>query len=133
MAYSYETALEHGKFHRRFKGSFTPNGAAVSSAAGATRGTGFAPSWVATGVYRVTLEEPFARLVAAKATFQAETAFATQYSVTIGDVNVANRTVDLILWTGGAKADVAASGVLRRVNFELTVAVHDGPGSGATA
>lgn len=137
MAYAYETCREHGKFHVRVKGSFALAGAAISTSSGAVRGTGFAASYVSTGVYRVTLEEPFTRLISATANYQGATADTAPTAVTIGDVNEANRTVDLVVWVEGAgtlaKANVAASGVLRRLNFELIVATDDMQGTGAQA
>ncbi len=137
MPFNYESSLEHGKYGRRFRGSFAPAGAAISTAAGAVRGTGFTPSWVATGVYRITLDEPFVRLLSANLTYQGNTADTSPTYLVIGDVNVSNRTVDIVVFVDAgqpaAKADIAASGVLRRINFELIVAVEDIPGAGASA
>ena len=139
----YDISYELGKMHKRFKGSFTPSGAAVSTAAGATRGVGFVPSYVSTGVYRVTLVDelgnalPFLRLIEANATFQAETAYTTPTQVMVGDVNPAAGTIDIVVWAESAgtqaKANVTASGVLRRLNFEAIVAFDDIPGVGASA
>lgn len=145
MSMRYDESLEAGgAFHRRFKGSFTPSGAGVSSASGANRGTNFSASHTGTtGVYRITLKNdlgdtlPFLRLISGKPTFQSESSYTVPTHVTIGDVSEANGTIDLIVWAESAgtqaKANVTASGVLRRINFDFTVAIEDMPGAGASA
>lgn len=144
MTIRSEQSREAGKHTIRFKGSFTPSGAGVSSASGATRGTNFTPSHSGTtGIYRITITDdlgntlPFTRLVSGTATFQSENAYATPTRVVLGAVSESAGTIDFIVWaeTAGtqAKADVTASGVLRRINFDLDLAFDDGPGSGASA
>lgn len=138
MGEPYFPAQETGNHHRRIAGSFAPSGAGISSAAGAVRGTGFTPSHSGTtGIYRLTLADPFKQLIAGKASYQGLNADTAPINCQLGTVDPANRTVDIVVWTEAtgtqAKADVTASGVARRINFELIVAVNDSLGSGATA
>lgn len=144
MTHRYEQALEVGKFHRHFNGSFTPSGAGVSSASGANRGVGFTPSHTGTtGVYRLSLLDAlgsalaFTRLISCALTFQSENAYTTPTHCVVGAVNEANGTIDVLVWAESAGtqalANVTASGVLRRINFAITVAVDDVPGGGASA
>lgn len=133
-----------GHKHFRFEGSFTPSGAGVSSASGANRGKNFTPSHSGTtGIYRITLKDdlgdtlPFVRLIKADVTFQSENAFTTPTFCQVGAVNESAGTIDIIVWSEAAgtlaKANVTASGVLRRINFDATVALEDIPGDGASA
>lgn len=133
-----------GRYATRFEGSFTPSGAGVSSASGATRGRNFTPSHSGTtGIYRISLlndlgeAQPFVRLVKANVNFQSENAYTTPTHCHIGAVNEANGTIDIIVWAESAgtlaKANVTASGVLRRINFDVTVALEDMPGDGVSA
>jgi hypothetical protein len=137
LSQPFQNALEHGQHHRRFKGSFAPSGAGISTAAGAVRGTGFTASYNgATGQYRVQLEIPFKQLVAGKLTYQGLTADTTISELVLGDVNgaaVGGGTIDINAFTSGSKANITASGVARRINFEFVVAVNDSIGTGATA
>lgn len=133
-----------GKMHWRFVGSFTPSGAGVSTASGANRGRNFTPSHTGTtGIYRITLLDdlgatlPFVRLIAANFTFQSENAYTTPTFVSGGAVSETGGTLDIIVWAESAgtlaKANVTASGVLRRINFDVIVAMDDIPGDGASA
>ncbi len=122
-----------GNFHSRISGSFTPSGAAVSSAAGATRGVDFTPSYVTTGVYRITLADNFKRIVSATFGYQGLTADSDDITIRLGDVNEANKTIDIIVLAAGAKANVTASGVLRRIYFDLELSQSDALGSGTVA
>lgn len=135
MAHNYEIAYEHGKYGRRFRGSFTPSGTGVdTSTTGATRGTGFTPSYSGTvGIYRITLDEPFVSVVAALATVQTENSMATNYTCTIGTIDITNKTIDFQIHNAAtnALANITASGILRRINFEVVVALDDVTGSGA--
>jgi hypothetical protein len=134
MAQSYETSKELGKGHVRIKGAFTPNGAAVSTASGATTGVGFTPSYVSTGIYRLTLDDAFLGLVSAPSLVYQQISSGTDLvHVQIGDVSVANKTIDIITYVAAAKANITASGILRRIHFELHLALVDVPGSGIVA
>lgn len=143
MSQQYDRSLEVGKGHKHYHGSFCPSGAAVSTASGANRGAGFSPSYVSTGVYRVTLLDafgtafPFLKLISARAQYQQITADTSPTFCAVGDVNEANGTVDIVVWVEAAgtaaKTNITASGVLRRINFEIVVAYDDIPGAGASA
>lgn len=135
MAHNYEIAYEHGKYGRRIRGSFTPSGAGVdTSTTGATRGTGFTPSYSGTvGIYRITLDEPFVSAVAVLGNVQTENSMGTNYTCTPGTVDATNKTIDFQVHNAStnALANITASGILRRINFEVVVAIDDVPGSGA--
>ena len=137
MAYAWEPSFEHGKDGRRIRGSFTPSGAGLSVATGAIRGTGFSVAYVSTGLFRLTLDENFMQLIEGQCSYQGATADTSPVTVTLGDVVVANRTVDIQVWveTAGslAKADITASGIARRINFDLTVGINDYVGTGSQA
>jgi hypothetical protein len=144
IRYEMGTPAAGGKAYRRFRGSFTPSGAGVSSASGANRGTNFTPSHSGTtGIYRVTLTNdlgetlPFLRLVKAIVSYQQLNADTAPTFAVVGTVVEASGTVDIIVWAEGAgtlaKANVTASGVARRINFDFEIAIDDIPGDGASA
>lgn len=137
LSQPYSPPLEHGLHHRRFVGSFAPSGAGISTAAGALRGTGFTAKYNgATGKYQVQLEVPFAKLVGGNVSYQGLTADTAASQLAIGDVNGAatgGGTIDINVFTSGSLANITASGVARRINFEFIVAVNDALGTGASA
>lgn len=110
-------------------GSFIPNGSGVPATTG-YRGRGFTATWVSTGVYRITLDEPFANFISIVADVQVADADASSRAVTVGAESVSGRYFNFTHKVGGTLTDLAASGTANRFHFQVRVARSRVPGAG---
>lgn len=115
--------------HIQIEGSFQPNG---SGAVTLARGVGFTVARAGVGVFTVTITRPFAQFVTAFADKSSDETAASQ--VRCGGFTLptasANGSFTITHLVAAAAADVTASGALRRINFECTLAESDCPGNG---
>ena len=96
-------------------GSFAPN-AGSAIVASSNRGKGWSVARTGTGLFTVTFQDTFAKLISATATLQMATAL--DKFMTVGTYTAASKTLVLAAWdiSDGAPGDVAAD-ANNRVNF----------------
>jgi hypothetical protein len=123
-----------GNCQRVVAGSFIPAGTGPIVT---KYGTGFTVARAGVGLYTVTLDAPFAWIVAVLLNGQFAGAEADAHQFLLGDVNLANRTFQIkhvgsadVSGTDLAAADIATSGLLNRIHFLAIVAESDVPGAG---
>jgi hypothetical protein len=123
-----------GACQRVVAGSFIPAGA---GAIVTKYGTGFTVARAGVGLYTVTLDAPFAWIVAVLLTPQFATTEGDAHQLLLGDTSIANRLFQIkhlgsadVSTTDLAAADVATAGTSNRIHFLAVVAESDVPGAG---
>lgn len=133
--HSFDTAKVLGKYEREISGSFRPNGSSAISAT-TTTGLGFTASYVSTGVYRITLNFPFAGFKSITHKLRMATGEADVHELRTGDFDVSTKLFEIehlhsadTTATHPVAADIA-SAAANVIDFTCKVIVDDGPGSG---
>lgn len=130
-----------GRDYLTIAGAWVPNGStALTNTPGTDLfGVGFTVSRTGTGVFRVTITRKFTQVVSltvTKTTNETNFADLRVSSVTLptgsadGYFDVTHLASTDPSTTNYAAADITASGVLRRINFNMVVALGDFPGNG---
>lgn len=133
--HSFDTAKVLGKYEREISGSFRPNAGSAISADNSV-GLGFTATRVSEGVFRVTLDFPFAGFKSITHGLRMDTGELDTHQLLTGDVSVASKyfeiehlTSDDTSTTHPVIGDIA-SDAANVIDFVCKVIVDDGPGSG---
>lgn len=110
---------------RRLVGGFIPNN---TSSPVVKYGSGFTVAYSAVGIWLLTLDESWSHFLGGPLTWQVESALAHDGALSWGAVSKSAKTIQIVNRVAGTKTDVAASGALRAVWFEMLVARNAVPG-----
>ena len=112
-------ASEHGL--EVITGSFAPNGSSALDQS-SVKGVGFSVAYTSTGLYTITLQDVYASLVSATATFQMATA--TDVKPQFGAYVAASKTLVLRSIAVASVTDIAAN-ANNRISFVLVLKKSD--------